>query len=114
MILAERAAGNPGEAMRSLYVLCGSATMRQIRMVGLLFRLCGTAIREGLRRLVSVMCFFVVRVSQMGVERVSSVSSSLSEVGRRLCLSEDFDTSVEVDLMCANKALEALSVCKNC
>lgn len=84
--------------------------MRQIVVEGELFRECGRGIREGFRRLASTMCFLVVRVSQIGVERESSVSSS-STSARRDCLVEDFADSVEVDLMCANRAFEAFNVC---
>ena len=48
----------------------------------------------------------------MGVERLSSAaSSSSSSVGSRLCFPEDLMTSVDADLMCANKAFEAFKVC---
>jgi len=57
---------------------------------------------------VSVMCFFVVRVSQIGVERSSASSSS--SVGRRLCFSDVLDASAVEDLMCDNSAFEAFSV----
>lgn len=69
----------------------------------------GMKIFAGFRRFVSVMCFFVVRVSQMGVEVLSS-SSSLSAM--RLFFPLDLETSFWVELMCLRRAFEAFNTCR--
>jgi hypothetical protein len=102
--------GKAGDATRSLYVRCGSAVIRQIVVVGDVFRGCGTAILEGLRRLWSTMCFFVVSVSHIGGEVESSSSSESASSLMRLFLPAAFVFSISEDLMCFRSALEALRV----
>jgi len=59
--------------------------MRQTRREGEVLRGCGSAILLGLRRLVSVMNFLVVRMSQIGISEVPLVeeSSELPSVSAR-------------------------------
>ena len=71
---------------------------------------CGRGILEGLRRFWSVMCFFVVRVSQMGLELSGeSPSSSSFAPARRLFLPLEIVASWDADLMCDRRALEAFN-----
>lgn len=97
-------AGKAGEETMSLYVLCGSAVMRQIVVVGEELRECGTAILPGLRRLLSVMCFFVVSWNQIATLWSSSSSSPDKRFG--------LESLVEpwALLICFKSALEALRV----
>jgi hypothetical protein len=81
--------------------------MRQIVVLEEVLSGCGTEIFAGLRRFWSVMCFLVVRVSQIGVES-SSCSSSSSAPARRLSL--EVASAASVDLICFRRALEAFNV----
>lgn len=69
----------------------------------------------GFRRFLSTMCFFVVRVSQMGSVSagVSSaeLSSSLTVGARRFLVVEAASLRVASVWMCLRRAVEALSVC---
>lgn len=79
--------------------------MRQIVVVGEVFRGWGRVILEGLRRFVSVMCFLVVRIREIVVEVSSSESSSSV---RRLGF--PLEVVLEALAMWFRRALEAFSV----
>jgi hypothetical protein len=64
---APRTAGNASDATISLYVRCGSAVMRQILEVGELLSGFGRGIFVGFNLFLSIICFLVVRTSQIGV-----------------------------------------------
>jgi hypothetical protein len=84
--------------------------MRQILRFEEVLRGCGREILEGFRRFWSVMCFLVVRVSQMGLELSGELSSSSSSApARRLFLPLETAASSVVDLMCDRRALEAFN-----
>ena len=90
----------------SLYVLCGSAVMRQIVVAEEVLRGCGTTIFPGFRRFVSVMCFLVVSWSQIAT--LSSSPSSCPD--RRFGL--DSVLAFSVALICFKRADEAFRVWK--
>ena len=107
VILAERAEGKAGEATMSLYVLWGSAVMRQMVVEEEVLRGWGMEILAGLRRLASVMCFLVVTLSQTAVVEFSS--SSLSSI--RLCF-PNFESSFSKVFLfiCFRRAFEAFDI----
>ncbi len=70
---------------------------------------CGTGILDGLRRFWSLMCFFVVRVSQIGGE-VGSSSSESRLWAMRDFFPDTFVRSCSVDLMCFSRAFEAFRI----
>lgn len=59
----EREEGKAGEAIRSLYVLCGEAVIRQIVVVAAVCNGYGSCIFEGLRRLFGARWVFVVKIN---------------------------------------------------
>jgi hypothetical protein len=83
--------------------------MRQIVVVGEELRGFGTGILKGLRRFWSLICFFVVRLSQIGGE-VESSSSESGLSAMRDFFPDVFVLSCSVDLMCFRRAFEAFSV----
>lgn len=83
--------------------------MRQMLVVGEVLSGYGRWILVGLRRLVSAMCFLVVRFSQMGGESLVSSSSS-SPSAMRVCFPAG--TEFAEVLICARRALEAFNVCR--
>ena len=76
-----------------------------------------TNILVGLRRVLSVTCFFVVRTSQTGESSTSS-STTDEEVrdvvavgAKRSCLPDKSAFSLDTDLMCARRAVDAFWTC---
>ncbi len=79
--------------------------MRQILLLVDVLRGLGTAILVGFRRFLSTMCFFVVRVNQMGSDVASSPPS---ESARRFCFPDAFEASFSAVLTYFKSAVDAL------
>lgn len=108
----DSAVANEACAMASLNALCGSAVMRQIVVVGAEWRECGTGILPGFSRFLSTMCFFVVRVSQIGSSPPGELPSSdaSSVFARRFFVVDSLSLRFDSELMCLRRAVEALKV----
>lgn len=84
--------------------------IKQIVVVGEVFKGCGRAIFEGLRRFLSMMCFFVVRRSHIGVSLDSAPSSESSPSAKRSFFVAEAAEDFALLWMCLRRAVEAFKV----
>ena len=107
----ERLVGKEGCEMVSLKGLCGSGVIRQIVTLGDWLIECGSGIFPGFNRFLSMMCFFVVRMSQSGSVFVDVASSELSSLdASRFWVEEVASLLLAKVLIWLRRAEEALSV----
>lgn len=85
--------------------------MRQIDVVGEVFRECGRATLRGLSCCLSVMNFFAERTSHIGSASETKLSGEVGSVIRRFLVVAEASFCWEVVLMCFNSALDARRVC---